>query len=90
MVATFNVFGTANHARAKFSIFHDPDTPDVSNHVLNADARPKRRIVATLPSQQQSGDEITPRRCIYHVSLGIPFTHELPPRFKENEYVPPI
>ena len=81
-------FISGNHARAKFRILHDPaPNPDVSNHVSYAGARPKTKTVTALPPQQQSGYETTSKRHLYHMPLGTPTTHELSPKWMENEEV---
>ena len=53
---------------------------DVSNHVLYTGASPRRKYATAPPPQQQSGDETTLKRCLYHVFLRLPITHEQPPK----------
>ena len=62
--------------------------PDVRHHALYAGARPKRKAITALSSQQQSGNEASPKICPYHVSLELPITYELPSSWTENETVP--
>ena len=55
-------------------------THDMSDHYPSyAHTRTNRKTVFALPPQQQSGDETKSKRCLYHMTLGTPITHELAP-----------
>ena len=62
-------------------------TPDVSNYELYADVLHKKKTVTTLPNKQKYGDDTAPKRCLYHVPLVMPITHELPSKWTENKSV---
>ena len=60
-------------------------TSNVNNHALFTGARHEKKTVKALPAQEQPGEETTPKRFPYHITVGVPLTHELPQKWMENE-----
>ena len=58
-----------NYAKAKFRILSNHDMFHWHTHAHYAGARPNRKTVIALTLQQQSSGEMTPKKCLYHVSL---------------------
>ena len=72
--------GTSLKQNPEFFLTLTP-TPDVSDYELYADDLLKKKTAIALPSKQKYGDDTTPKRCLYHVILVMPTSHELPSKW---------
>ena len=59
----------------------------ITQKLLHAAARPKQGNTAAFTLQHQPREETAPKRCPYHVPLGITTINKLPQKWAKNEEV---